>query len=229
VTAGLPEVVPAGEWQRARDELLAAEKAATKALDELAARRRRLPMTEFAADYVFDTPDGPRTLLDAFDGHPQLVVYQFMDNGPETFCNGCSWYAANVPDRAPEILAQHGVRYLHVSEMPLARIRAYAAARGWTTPFFSSRGNGFARDTGADGGFLLSVFLRDGDRVFRTYATRGRGIDGLPFVTGILDLTPFGRQEDWEDTPAGRPQSPAAIVPDVLTPAEQPISFGRYR
>jgi predicted dithiol-disulfide oxidoreductase (DUF899 family) len=78
----------------------------------------------------------------------------------------------------------------------------------WSVPFVSSRGTSFAQDCGAGGGFMLSVFLRDGDDVFRTYNTTSRGVDGLIFVNKILDLTPYGRQQDWEDSPAGWPQHP---------------------
>jgi predicted dithiol-disulfide oxidoreductase (DUF899 family) len=79
---------------------------------------------------------------------------------------------------------------------------------GWTLPFVSSHGTSFASDCGTDGGFLLSVFLRDRDEVYRTYNTTNRGVDRLLFVNNILDLTPYGRQEDWEDSPPGWPQHP---------------------
>jgi predicted dithiol-disulfide oxidoreductase (DUF899 family) len=95
-----------------------------------------------------------------------------------------------------------------VSNMPLAQIEAYKARMGWTVPFVSSHGTTFAADCGADGGFMLSVFLRDGDDVYRTYSTTSRGVDRLLFVNNILDLTAYGRQEDWEDSPPGWPQNP---------------------
>jgi predicted dithiol-disulfide oxidoreductase (DUF899 family) len=113
--------------------------------------------------------------------------------------------------------------------MPLAQIEKYTARTGWTMPFVSSRGTPFSRDTGAGGGFLLSVFLRDGGDVYRTYTTTSRGVDSLPFVTGILDLTPYGRQEDWEDSPPGWPQSPAAIIPNTMELGRQSTGFGRFR
>jgi predicted dithiol-disulfide oxidoreductase (DUF899 family) len=203
---GKPTIVSAEEWQRERDELLKAEKEATRALDALAARRRRLPMVKFANGYAFDTPTGPTTLLDLFDGRRQLVVYQFMDNGPDDYCPGCTKFTNNVAGLAG--LAERGVSWVTVSDMPLAQIEAYKARMGWTLPFVSSRGTSFADDCGADGGFMLSVFLRDGDDVYRTYATTARGVDRLLFVHNILDLTPYGRQEDWEDSPASWPQHP---------------------
>lgn len=203
-----PKVVSAGEWQQARDDLLEAEKETTRALDALAARRRRLPMVRFASGYAFDTPDGTKTLLDLFEGREQLVVYQFMDNGPDQYCPGCTWFTRSVPAAGPALLAERGVTWVTVSNMPLAQIEAYKARMGWTVPFVSSRRTSFADDCGAGGGFMLSVFLREGEDVYRTYNTTSRGVDRLVFVNSILDLTPYGRQEDWEDSPPGWPQHP---------------------
>jgi predicted dithiol-disulfide oxidoreductase (DUF899 family) len=203
-----PKIVSAEEWQQARGELLTAEKEATRALDAIAARRRRLPMVRFAAEYSFDTPDGMKTLLDLFEGRQQLVVYQFMDNGPDDYCPGCTMFTSSVPAASPGQLAGMDVTWVTVSNMPLAQIEAYKARKGWTVPFVSSRGTSFADDCGAGDGFMLSVFLRDGDQVYRTYSTTARGVDRLVFVNSILDLTPYGRQEDWEDSPPGWPQQP---------------------
>ena len=105
-------------------------------------------------------------------------------------------------------LADGGVSWATVSNMPLAQIETYKARMGWTMPFVSSHGTTFADDCGAGGGFMLSVFLRDGEDVYRTYCTTARGVDRLLFVNNILDLTPYGRQEDWEDSPPGWPQHP---------------------
>jgi predicted dithiol-disulfide oxidoreductase (DUF899 family) len=105
-------------------------------------------------------------------------------------------------------LADTGVSWATVSNMPLAQIEAYKARMGWTMPFVSSRGTTFADDCGAGGGFMLTVFLRDGEDVYRTYNTTARGVDRLLFVNNVLDLTPYDRQEDWEDSPAGWPQHP---------------------
>jgi predicted dithiol-disulfide oxidoreductase (DUF899 family) len=202
-----PKVVSAEDWQKERDELLVAEKEATRALDALAARRRRLPMVKFDADrYVFESPTGKKTLLDLFEGRDQLVVYQFMDNGPDEFCPGCTHFTNNVV--LLDELAKVGVSWATVSNMPLAQIETYKASKGWSMPFLSSRDTPFAKDCGADGGFMFSVFLRDGEDVYRTYGTTARGVDRLLFVNNILDFTPFGRQEEWEDSPPGWPQHP---------------------
>ena len=202
----IPEIVSAEKWQQARVELLKAEKEATRALDALAARRRRLPMVKFDNKYEFDTPGGPKTLLELFAGQRQLAVYQFMDNGPDDYCPGCTHLTNNVVDLAT--LADTGVSWATVSNMPLGQIEAYKARMGWTMPFVSSHGTTFANDCGASGGFMLSVFLRDGEDVYRTYSTTARGVDRLLFANNVLDLTPYGRQEDWEDSPPGWPQHP---------------------
>jgi predicted dithiol-disulfide oxidoreductase (DUF899 family) len=201
-----PPIVSAQEWQRDRDELLVAEKEATRALDAIAARRRRLPMVKFRGDYVFDAPDGKKTLVDLFGGQIQLAVYQFMDRGPDEYCPGCTHFTNNVAGLPA--LAENGVAWVTVSNMPLAQIEAYKARRGWTLPFVSSHGTSFADDCGAGAGFGLSMFLRDGTDVYRTYYTTARGADRLLFVNNILDLAPYGRQEDWEDSPPGWPQYP---------------------
>jgi predicted dithiol-disulfide oxidoreductase (DUF899 family) len=202
-----PKIVSAEEWERERAQLLIAEKEATRLLDGIAARRRRLPMVAFDnARYLFDAPEGKRTLIDLFEGRPQLVVYQFMNVGPDGFCPGCTHFTNNVVDLSE--LADNDVSWSNVSTMPLDQIERYKAQMGWTMTFVSSHGTTFADDCGASEGFMLSVFLRDGTNVFRTYATTARGVDRLLFVNNILDLVPYGRQEDWEDSPPGWPQHP---------------------
>jgi predicted dithiol-disulfide oxidoreductase (DUF899 family) len=201
-----PDVVSADAWRQARDELLIAEKHATRAQDALAAKRRRLPMVKFENTYEFDSPTGPKTLLDLFEDQIQLAVYQFMDNGPGQYCPGCTHFTNNVADLAN--LKASGVSWATVSDMPLSQIEPYKAEKGWTMPFVSSHGTTFASDCGVDGGFLLSMFLRDGDEIYRTYSTTSRGVDRVMFVQNILDLAPYGRQEEWEDSPAGWPQHP---------------------
>ncbi|MGH9016285.1 MAG: DUF899 family protein [Acidimicrobiales bacterium] len=203
----MPRVVSTEEWQRERDALLVDEKEATRHLDAIAARRRRLPMVRFDNDkYVFDTTGGPRRLLDFFEGRPQLAVYQFMDNGPDAFCPGCTHLTTNITNLPA--LAEEGVAWRTVSNMPLAQMASYWESKGFTVPFASSHGTSFADDCGAGGGFMLSLFFTDGDSVYRSYATNGRGVDGLLFVNSILDFSVYGRQEQWEDSPPGWPQHP---------------------
>ncbi|MGH3032010.1 MAG: DUF899 domain-containing protein [Gaiellaceae bacterium] len=211
----LPPVVSEAEWQAAHEKLLAEEKEATRARDALAAERRRLPMVEIDKAYVFEGPDGERSLLDLFEGRRQLVLYHFMfapgvDGWPSAGCGGCSMFVDNVGHLAH--LHARDTSFALVSRAPLASIESYRERMGWTVPWFSSSGSDFNVDFGVttDRGetFGLSVFLRDGESVYRTYFTSGRGVEALGSVWTFLDLTPLGRQEDWEDSPAGRPQSP---------------------
>jgi predicted dithiol-disulfide oxidoreductase (DUF899 family) len=198
----LPPLVTAEEWAEAAAELRAAEKAHMRAGDELAARRRRLPMVEFGS-YTFEGADGPATLLDLFEGRRQLVVYQFMAGPP--WCEGCCMFT----DQIGELAHLHS-RDTTMADVSLSRYEDLAALRermGWQVPFYSSLGNRFAADCGTAEGFGLSVFLRHDDRVFRTYFTNNRGVEAIGSVWSILDRTPLGRQETWEDTPAGRPQT----------------------
>jgi predicted dithiol-disulfide oxidoreductase (DUF899 family) len=202
----MPKVVSAEEWEKARAELLVAEKAATREQDRIAARRRRLPMVEFGA-YTFAGPDGPVTLLDLFGDQRQLALYQFMDAGPDSFCPGCTYFTKNVANLAG--LARSGVAWATVSDMPLDQMAGYWKEMGWSDiPFASSAGTTFSADCGVGGGFLLNMFLRDGETVYRTYTTGQRGVDRILFSTNVLDLAPYGRQEDWEDSPEGWPQEP---------------------
>jgi predicted dithiol-disulfide oxidoreductase (DUF899 family) len=203
----MPTVVTAEEWQRERDALLTLEKEATRRLDAIAAQRRRLPMVRFDDEkYIFDTTDGPKRLSDFFEGQSQLALYQFMDRGPDAFCPGCT-HLTNSVIQLPT-LAGAGVSWRTVSNMPLAQMQTYWVSKGWTVPFASSHGTTFAEDCGAGDGFMLSMFFTDGEQVYRTYSTTARGADRLLFVNNILDLAPYGRQEEWEDSPEGWPQGP---------------------
>ena len=207
----LPAIVSAAAWRDASDSLLVKEKQATRDLDALAAERRRLPMVRIAADYVFEGPEGEASLLDLFDGRRQLVIYHFMfAPGAEHPCGGCSSFTDNVGNLAH--LRARDTAFALVSRAPQAELQPFKERMGWTVPWFSSFGSDFNRDFGVTTdrgeGFGLSVLLRDGDSVFRTYFTSARGVDRLRIDFNLLDLTPLGRQEGWEDSPAGRPQTP---------------------
>jgi predicted dithiol-disulfide oxidoreductase (DUF899 family) len=210
----VPEVVSPADWQVAHDALLAKEKRATRARDALAAERRRLPMVRIEKDYVFAGPDGTARLVDLFEGRRQLVLYHFMfapdvDGWPTAGCPGCSMFVDQVGHLAH--LHARDTSFVLVSRAPLDKIETYKERMGWTIPWYSSAGSDFNADFGVttDSGetFGLSVFLRDGHDVFRTYFTSGRGVEALGSVWTFLDLTPLGRQEDWEDSPAGYPQT----------------------
>ena len=214
----IPPVVSEVEWQAAREELLAKEKEATRARDALAAERRRLPRVRIDKEYVFEGPAGKATLLDLFEGRRQLLLYHFMF-GPnqDEGCNGCSMFADQICHLAH--LHVRDVSFALVSRAPTDKIDPYKQRMGWMVPWYSWFGSDFGVDLGTspdtpregtyqDGeDFGLSVFLRDADEIFRTYFTNRRGVESLGSVWSFLDLTPLGRQEDWEDSPAGYPQT----------------------
>jgi predicted dithiol-disulfide oxidoreductase (DUF899 family) len=199
-----PPVVTAAEWQQARDELLKAEKEHTRASDALAAKRRRLPMVRFDRDYEFESSTDKQSLLELFDGRGQLVLYQFMNLGPDAFCPGCTNFTNNVTNLAA--INERDITFVIASDMPLAQMQSYWQQQGWSVPFVSSHGSSFSTDCGAGEGFLLSTFLRDDDEVYRTYSTTSRGVDILLFDNNLFDMTVYGRQESWEDSPPGWPQ-----------------------
>jgi predicted dithiol-disulfide oxidoreductase (DUF899 family) len=201
----LPEIVSETEWRAAHEELLAKEKAATRARDALAAERRRQPMTPFRADFAFEGPDGPTDLHGLFEGRSQLIVYHFWFPEDGEACGGCTMFSDQVSELAH--LHARDVSFALTSRAPQARIQAYKERMGWTMPWYTDTLS-FQEACGTTEYFKLQCFLRDGDRVFLTYETNARGVEALGSVWTFLDLTPFGRQEDWEDTPPGRPQEP---------------------
>lgn len=202
----IPRVVSQSEWQVSRERLLTKEKELLQSQDELAAERRRLPMVRIGKNYVFEGPDGKKRLPELFEGRRQLIVYHFMlQPGSDHRCEGCSMFVDNIGHLAH--IHARDTSLVLVSPAAPSEITRYQERMGWTVPWFSSPGNAFNEDMGAGAGFGLSVFLRDGDDVFRTYYTTARGVDGLGSNWSFLDLTPFGRQETWEDSPEGWPQS----------------------
>ena len=217
----LPAVVSEADWHRAHEELLAKEKAYTRKGDELAAERRRQPMHEITKDYRFEGPDGEMTLLDLFEGRRQLALYHFMF-GPnqEEGCDGCSMFVDQLTHLAH--LHARDTTFVLVSRATLAKLEAFKRRMGWDEiPWYSDGSSDFGIDFGfsppepdptrhQDGEiFGFNVFIRDDDgRVYRTYATNWRGVEAIGSVWSILDRAPLGRQEDWEDTPDGRPQGP---------------------
>lgn len=208
-----PKIVDQAQWQKARDALLVKEKNATHARDALAAERRRLPMVRIDKKYVFAGPKGKMSLLDLFEGRRQLLLYHFMfappvSGWPDAGCVGCSM----VGDQFGHLAHFHArdTSLCLVSLAPLKNIEKFKKRMGWPYPWYSSEGTDFNKDFGltTDKGetYGLSVFIHDGKEVYRTYFTNGRGVEGLNIWT-FLDLTPLGRQEEWEDSPPGRPQS----------------------
>lgn len=206
----LPPTVSPQEWDAARERLLVKEKEATRARDALAAERRRLPIVRVETEYRFDGPTGEVTLLDLFAGRRQLILYRFffepgVARWPEAGCGGCTMWADNVGHLAH--LHARDTSLVLVSRAPQPDIERYKERMGWTVPWFTTTDD-FSEDFGVNEYFGLVVFLRDGDQVFKTYSTNGRGVETLGPVWSLLDVTPLGRQEEWEDSPQGWPQTP---------------------
>jgi predicted dithiol-disulfide oxidoreductase (DUF899 family) len=208
----LPRIVSKEEWRVELEALLVKEKELTRLHDKLNADRRRLPMVEIEKHYDFDTQTGKASLLDLFHGRRQLIVYHFMF-GPESDegCPGCSWLVDAMSH--PAHLNARDTSLVLISRAPLEKLLGYRSRMGWSLPWHSSFASDFNYDFGAttDKGEThgVSVLLHDSDKIYRTYYTGARGVEHLGSHWTYLDLTPFGRQETWEDSPQGWPQTEA--------------------
>jgi predicted dithiol-disulfide oxidoreductase (DUF899 family) len=231
-----PPIVSHDQWLEARKKLLAQEKELTRQYDRVNAERRRLPMVKIEKNYMFEAPGGEQSLKDLFEGRRQLVIYHFMfDPSWEKGCTGCTGYANALSDLG--MLHKSDTTFAMVSRAPLIKLEAYKERQGWTMPWYSSFGGDFNYDfhvtndekvapveynyrnkaeleankvpnakSGEEHG--LSVFFGIGDDVFHTYSVYARGTEGLTDARALLDMTPYGRQQDFEDSPAGWPQKP---------------------
>ena len=210
----MPPVVSPQEWDAAREELLVKEKELTRARDALAAERRRMPRMAVEKDYRFEGPDGPVSLLDLFEGRRQLVLYRFffepgVDGWPEAGCRGCSMMADQVANLAH--LNSRDTTFANVSRAPQAEITRLKERMGWEMPWYTITGS-FDADMGVDEWHGTNAFYRDDqDRVFRTYFVDKRGDEALGTAWAYLDITALGRQEIWEDSPQGYPQTKAYV------------------
>jgi predicted dithiol-disulfide oxidoreductase (DUF899 family) len=215
-----PTIVSRDEWTAARKRLLVKEKESSRQRDALSAERRKLPMEEITKEYVFQGPEGRRTLADLFEGKRQLLVYHFMF-GPDwdEGCPACSFVADNFAGSLVH-LAARDTAFAVISRAPLDRIEPFKKRMGWRFPWLSSFGTDFNYDLQVtlDANHIeynyapvsaqpagrphegeregLSVFLRDGARLFHTYSTYQRGLDPFLNTYNFLDLTPLGRQEE---------------------------------
>lgn len=229
-----PPIATPAAWRQARVKLLAQEKAETKFHDRVSAQRRRLPMVKLEKDYVFTGPKGKTSLRDLFAGRTQLIVYHFMfDPAWTKGCMGCTGFVDALGSL--EMLHERDTSFALVSRAPLPKLTAYKKKRGWDHLWVSSHGSDFNYDfhvtidekvtpgeynyiTNAEhrakgedyftGGEShgLSVFFRLGDDLYHTYSAYARGVERLSDAYALLDVTPYGRQEDWEDSPQGWPQ-----------------------
>lgn len=231
-----PPIVSQEEWLAQRIALLAHEKELTKHHDRVSAERRRLPMVKIEKNYAFDTPTGKQSLKGLFEGRRQLIVYHFMfDPAWEKGCPHCTGYVKALGDLSK--LYDHDTTFALVSRAPLAKLEAYKAQMGWSVPWYSSFGSDFNYDfhvtldedvapieynyrslvemkaRNANDGMKgeehgLSVFFQLEDDVFHTYSVYARGTESLTDTRALLDQTPYGRQQSFEDSPAGWPQKP---------------------
>ena len=204
-----PSIVTSQEWQSAWEQMTLKEKEFTRARDALAAERRRMPWTFVEKEYGFEGPQGRVRLLDLFEGRRQLIVYRaFFEPGvfgwPEHACRGCSLGADQVSNLAH--LNARDTTLAYVSRAPQADIRNLKARMGWDMPWYTLT-DGFDKDFGVDEWHGHNVFIRDGDQIFRTHFINNRGDEAMGTVWSYLDLTALGRQETWEVSPDGYPQS----------------------
>jgi predicted dithiol-disulfide oxidoreductase (DUF899 family) len=204
-------IVSAQQWHAARRALLVKEKEWTRGHDALAAERRRMPRMEVEKDYRFEGPDGPVGLLDLFEGRRQLILYRFffepgVHGWPDAGCVGCSMMADQ--DAHPAHLKARDITLAYASRAPQPEIERLKARMGWEVPWYTIT-DSFDVDFDVDEWHGTNAFLRDGDRVLRTYFLNGRGDEALGSTWSYLDFSPLGRQENWEDSPEGYPQGGA--------------------
>jgi predicted dithiol-disulfide oxidoreductase (DUF899 family) len=211
-----PPIVSPAEWSEARERLLVQEKELTRARDAMAAQRRRMPWMAVDKEYSFLGPNGPASLLDLFEGRRQLIVYRafygpevttYAEGGtyPERACVGCSFLADQVAD--PAHLNARDTSLAFVSRAPQAEIERLKSRMGWEFIPWYTLTDDFDADFGVDEWHGTNAFIRDGDRVFRTYFIDSRGDEAMGSTWSYLDITALGRQEEWEDSPEGFPQT----------------------
>jgi predicted dithiol-disulfide oxidoreductase (DUF899 family) len=205
-----PPIASREEWDAARQKMLIKEKEFTRSRDALAAARRRMPWLAVEKEYEFDGPDGKASLGDLFDARRQLIVYRFfydpgMERYPEAGCPGCSFLADQVAHLAH--LNARDTTLVFASRAPQPDIEDWKARMGWDIPWFTITDD-FDADFGVDEWHGTNAFVRDGGRIFRTYFVDNRGDEAMGSTWAYLDITALGRQEEWEDSPEGYPQTP---------------------
>jgi predicted dithiol-disulfide oxidoreductase (DUF899 family) len=207
----LPKVGSFSEWKKAREELLVKEKELTRMQDSLAAERRNLPIVAVEENYTFTGPKGAVSLLDLFDGRKQLIVYcAMLEQGAEP-CSGCSMVMDNIGHNLQHIYARD-TSFVFTSPAPQIEINALQKRMSWDAPWYTDHGRRFADAFGAGKGFAVNVFVLDEQkRIYRSYFTTDRGGELFDTHFRLLDLTPYGRQETWEDSPEGWPQTPPYV------------------
>lgn len=204
----LPPVTDHETWRRQLDALRVREKAATRELDAVAAQRRRLPVVALP-EYTLVGAEGPVRLADVFQGRSQLITYHHMwFEGKEWHCPGCTGYTSQFTRL--DFLDDYDARFVIVTQGPIDEALAYREKVGNRMEWYSTADSPFGADMGAppNAGFAVNTFLRDGDTVYRAWHTDGRGTEQLGHLHGLIDVLPYGRQEEWQDVPDGWPQRP---------------------
>lgn len=206
----LPPIVSPQEWAAAREEMLVKEKAHTRARDALAAERRRMPRMAVADEYTFEGPAGEASLSELFDGRRQLVLYRFffepgVHGWPEGGCPGCSFLADQVAHLSH--LNARDTTLAFISRAPQADIARLKERMDWEMPWYTITDD-FDKDFGVDEWHGTNAFIRDDDQIYRTYFIDARGDEAMGSTWSYLDITALGRQEEWEDSPEGYPQTP---------------------
>jgi predicted dithiol-disulfide oxidoreductase (DUF899 family) len=213
-----PQIVSRKEWEAARQTLLVKENELTKARDTMAAQRRRMPWMAVEKDYSFEGPNGPASLTDLFDGRRQLIVYRafygpevttYAEGGayPERACVGCSFVADQVAH--PAHLNARGVTLVFASRAPQPEIQGLKQRHGWGhIPWYAIPDDSeFDSDFGVRDWHGTNAFIREDERIFRTYFIDARGDEQMGNTWNYLDITALGRQEESEDSPEGYPQT----------------------
>ena len=214
---GRPPIADLASWQASRDELLVRERAHTRACDEIAAARRRMPMLEVDGSLPVSGAAGQIPFRDVFQGRTELVVYKAMwyDGAPhQGQCEGCTQNVWNMKDTYPYLNAR-GVSLAFLTPGPWTEVGPFVEFMGYSQPWYSVQDTEglVGDDAGPVGTGCIACFLRDGDRVFLTYSTTGRGNEPADASLGLLDMTPYGRGEGWEKNPEGWPEFPDAGAP----------------
>src|ERR1700691_2055598 len=220
----LPPAVDRAAFQAEVDRLRIREKAHTREGDAIAAARRRLPMVQVAPSLTLTAPDGPLTLLDAFEGRRQLIAYYFMwhtGHPAAEQCEGCTWVTTQVTELS--YLHSRDITFAVCCQGPYDESVRYRDFMSWNVPWYSALDSRDTLLTGRQVGlFHLVCYLRDGDRVFETYWTTRRGAEVMDYSYALMDLTAYGRQEAWEDSPPGWPQRGGITRTESGAPDWQP-------
>jgi predicted dithiol-disulfide oxidoreductase (DUF899 family) len=205
---GKPEVVARATFQAELAALRVREKAHTREGDAIAAARRRLPMVEVDPSTALVGPNGPLTLIEAFEGRSQLIAYYFMWHtgmSAAEQCEGCTWVTTQVGELS--YLHSRGITFAVLCQGPYGESRRYRDFMGWDMPWYSAMGSlDVLLEDRQVGKMHVVCYLRDRDRVFETYWTTMRGVEAMDYTYALMDLAVYGRQEEWEDSPSGWPR-----------------------